>query len=67
MLADEGCQPVIGTFLAAALAQVQPRLAAFRGEVRRAFASAGQRSGNREDDSAVGVADVPFGALQVRR
>lgn len=34
-------------------------------KVRRALRSAGQRSGNREDDRAVGVANVPLGSLQV--
>ena len=65
MLADEGCQALAGTLVAAALAQVQPGLAVFLRKVRRALRSAGQPSGNREDDRAVRIADVPLSALQV--
>ena len=65
ILADERCQSFAGTFVAAALAEVQPGLAVFLRKLRRALTSSGKRSSNREDDRAVGVADVPLCALQV--
>jgi hypothetical protein len=37
------------------------------GELRRAFRSAVQLRRHREDHRPVAIADVPFGALQVRR
>ncbi len=46
---------------------MQPRLAEFLGGVRGQLGAAGQLGRNREDDSAIRVADVPLGALGVAR
>jgi hypothetical protein len=67
VLSGKGHQSLTGTLVATALAEVQPRLAMLPRKVGRALTSAGQLSGNRKDDRAVRVADVPFGALEVGR
>ena len=65
ILADEGCQSLTGALVAAAFAEVQPRLAMLPGKLRRALRSAGQLSGNREDDCAVRIADVKSESIAI--